>query len=418
MEFKSSDVRFGGKSQFGDDMKRFICDEAARFTTESNEAASASIDEFVEKGVRFSSEKNKRSIKEQKQILSEIKEKKEELLSDGVTSIHPSKQKNVDGKSDSKDTDAGESSSKSENHSSSAKSEGKEIKEKQTKELNEKQDKSKKEKSKETKKAGAKTAVASMLKAKKDMSNDMVGEKTTGDALKDGLGGLMQTFVEFINPMRWVKSLLAKLAAVLAPYIAIFMMVATVVLIIVMFIFSILKPIADIGNAITNFLSIFSVESDTFTNVAFTDAEIDQIVADSGCDETQEKVIRFALTKVGYPYSQDLRTSGTAYDCSSLAYYAWKDAGVDISYGSNYPPTAAAGAKTLNDDGKALDTMDLVPGDLVYYGGDSNGRYMGIYHVAIYVGNGKAVEALNTKYGVVYQTLRTKNAIMVCRPNK
>ena len=106
MEFKSSDVRFGGKNRFGDDMKRFICDEAARFTTESNEAASASIDEFVEKGVRFSSEKNKRSIKEQKQILSEIKEKKEELLSDGVTSIHPSNQKNVDGKSDSKDTGA------------------------------------------------------------------------------------------------------------------------------------------------------------------------------------------------------------------------------------------------------------------------------------------------------------------------
>ena len=129
MEFKSSDVRFGGKNRFGDDMKRFICDEAARFTTDSNEAASASIDEFAEKSMRFSSEKNKRSIKEQKQILSEIKEKKEELLSDGVTSIYPSKQKNVDGKSDSKDTDAGESSFKSESHSSSSKSDGKETKE-------------------------------------------------------------------------------------------------------------------------------------------------------------------------------------------------------------------------------------------------------------------------------------------------
>ncbi len=417
MEFKSGDVRFGGKNQFGDDMKRFICDEAARFTTESNEAASASIDEFAEKGVRFSSEKNKRNIKEQKQILSEIKAKKEELLSDGITSINPSKEKNVVSTSYSKDTDAGETHSKSD-ASSSTKSEGKETKERQTKELNEKQDKAKKEKSKETKKAGAKTAVAAMFKAKKDMSNDIVGEKTTGDALKDGLGGLMQTFVEFINPMRWVKSLMAKLAAVLAPYIAIFMMVATVVLIIVMFLYSVLKPIADVGNAINSSLSIFSVESDTFTNVAFTDAEIDEIVADSGCDETQEKVIRFALKKVGYPYSQDLRTSGTAYDCSSLAYYAWKEAGVDISYGSNYPPTAAAGAKMLNDDGKALDTMDLKPGDLIFYGGDSNGRYMGIYHVAIYVGNGKAVEALNAEYGVVYQTLRTRNTIMVCRPNK
>ena len=61
--------------------------------------------------------------------------------------------------------------------------------------------------------------------------------------------------------------------------------------------------------------------------------------------------------------------------------------------------------------------FSLKPGDLIYYGGGDNGRYLGIYHVAIYVGNGKAVEALNTKYGVVYQTLRTKNAIMVVRPN-
>ena len=72
----------------------------------------------------------------------------------------------------------------------------------------------------------------------------------------------------------------------------------------------------------------------------------------------------------------------------------------------------------LEADGKSLSTMDLQPGDLIYYGGEANGRYLGIYHVAIYVGTGKAVEALSTKYGVVYQTLRTKNAIMVCRPNK
>ena len=43
---------------------------------------------------------------------------------------------------------------------------------------------------------------------------------------------------------------------------------------------------------------------------------------------------------------------------------------------------------------------------------------MGIYHVAIYIGNGYAVEALNESNGVVYQKLRTKNAIMVARPNK
>lgn len=75
------------------------------------------------------------------------------------------------------------------------------------------------------------------------------------------------------------------------------------------------------GDAVTGFLSIFTVDSDTFSNAAMTEEEINQIIADSGCDSTQEKVLRFALSKVGYPYSQEQRTSGTAYDCSSLAYY-------------------------------------------------------------------------------------------------
>lgn len=78
----------------------------------------------------------------------------------------------------------------------------------------------------------------------------------------------------------------------------------------------------------TGFLSIFTVDSDTFSNAAMTEDEINQIVADSGCDSTQEKVIRFALLKVGYPFSQEQRTSGRAYDCSLIAYYAWKEVGV------------------------------------------------------------------------------------------
>ena len=40
-----------------------------------------------------------------------------------------------------------------------------------------------------------------------------------------------------------------------------------------------------------------------------------------------------------------LRDSGNYYDCSSLAYYSWKDAGVDVSYGG--ATTAAAEAQGL-----------------------------------------------------------------------
>ena len=54
----------------------------------------------------------------------------------------------------------------------------------------------------------------------------------------------------------------------------------------------------------------------------------------------------------------------------------------------------------------------MEPGDLIFYGGHDNGRFLGIYHVAVYVGNGEVVE----EHGVVYQTLRTKNIILVLRP--
>ena len=457
MGFKESKVAFASKSNFTDDMKRFVADEAARCTLGSNEAASANLDEMAEKTVRLSAEKNKKSVKEQKQIIAEIKEKKKELKG---KSIHQSKEKMASNPSYYQDkVESSHSRSTSDNgakfetdkvdadttaRANARKNDGaafegsdevsekafskdsdekfsndsKFDKEATKKDLDKKQDSAKKEKSKEQKKAASKTSVATLLRAKKDVANDLVNDKSTGNAFADGVSGLLKTFVEFINPMRWVKSLMAKLAAVIAPYIAIFMVVATVVMIIVMFIFSVLQPLKAVSDAITGFLSIFSSESDVFVNSYMTDDEINDIVDSITCDETQEKVIRFALSKVGYTYSQDNRTSGSAYDCSSLAYYAWDNAGTDISYGTRYPPTAAEGARMLNEKGKTLDTTDLEPGDLVYYGGSSNGRYMGIYHVAIYIGDGYAVEALNETYGVVYQKLRTKNAIMVARPNK
>lgn len=431
MEFKKSSADFSTRNPFGSDLKRFISDEAARFTPEGNEAASASIDSFAEKSLRFSAEKNKRTAKEKKAILSQIKDNQknefgkddpiyQSVLDDGVSSSY-SKEKDSssgstsdsDSKFDSRDSDRFDSGSSADSHEHQEK----QSKE-QTKEQTKNQENVKKEKNKETKKAGIKTAVASELKGKKDLSNDLVGDRSTGDAMKDGMSGLMKTFAEAVNPMRWVKSLLFKLAAFLAPYIAMFMMIVAIIMIIIMFIFSVLEPIAKVGEAISSFLSFFTGGDDNSVSGAYlTDEEIEDIVAGITCDETQETVIRFALDKVGYPYSQAERESGDAYDCSSLAYYAWKEADVDIGYGCGYPPMASVEAKNLESDGKSLEEMDLLPGDLVFYGGSSNGRYMGIYHVAIYIGEGMAVEAYNEDNGVVYQKLRTENAIMVCRPN-
>lgn len=254
--------------------------------------------------------------------------------------------------------------------------------------------------------------------ATKEEIHELAMKNTTGNAMKDGVRGLLKSAVDLLNPMRILKSLGAKLGFLIAPYVAVFLSMASVLLIVILLVFSVLQPLSNVTDGIGNFLSGLRVENSALRNTTLTQEEIEAILLASGADETQKQVLSFALSKVGYPYSQPRRTSGTAFDCSSLAFYAWQHAGVDISFGGNYPPTAASGAKMLNDAGKSLTSMDLKPGDLVYYGGSDNGRYLGIYHVAIYVGNGKSVEALNDTYGVVYQTLKTKNAVMVCRPNK
>lgn len=339
MAFKEGKVSFSEGPKFTDSMKNFISEEAAFFTSERDENATASMDKTAEKIIRYEASKNKAKAKQSKAA------------------------------------------------------------------------------SKETKKAAAKAAVANLLKAKGDVSGDLGSEKVTGDAMRDGNRGLMKAFTTAINPMTYVKTWLAGLAATVAPYILIFMAIAAVLVVILCFIFSIAKPIADVGNALQSVMEFFTGEDGGIRNKPFSDAEIDDIVSDSGADETQEKAIRFSLSKVGMPYSQDLRTSGKAYDCSSLCYYAWKDAGVDISFGTGYPPTAAEGARMLQTNGKEVSADSLQPGDLIYYGGKANGRFMGIYHVAMYVGNGMVAEAYSTEYGVIYQKLRTKNACMVCRPD-
>ena len=117
---------------------------------------------------------------------------------------------------------------------------------------------------------------------------------------------------------------------------------------------------------------------------------------------------------MGYPYSQDYRDSGNYYDCSSLAYYSWKAAGIDISYGG--ATTAAAEGQGLDETGKTVSYEEIQPGDLIFYSYCSNGRYKNISHVAIYVGNGKAVEALNETVGVIHRDVSTGSIVMIGRP--
>ena len=113
-------------------------------------------------------------------------------------------------------------------------------------------------------------------------------------------------------------------------------------------------------------------------------------------------------------YSNALRMSDGYYDCSALVFKAYnRDAGL---LGGSYAwaPTAANMASYMQQTGKVLSysvmkVEELRPGDLVFYGGASNGRYLGIYHVSMYWGNNMMLEKPLRYY-------YTYDIVMIARP--
>ncbi len=132
--------------------------------------------------------------------------------------------------------------------------------------------------------------------------------------------------------------------------------------------------------------------------------------------DTGSQAVKNALARLGKPYSQAKRDSGDYYDCSSLTYYAYKEAGITLSYhGSN---TAASQGQLLSDRGCEVAYEDIQPGDLIFYSFTRNGRYQNISHVAVYAGNGYLVDASSSKGCVVFRPVYSVGKIVMCgRPS-
>ncbi|MFG6328031.1 MAG: C40 family peptidase [Lachnospiraceae bacterium] len=131
----------------------------------------------------------------------------------------------------------------------------------------------------------------------------------------------------------------------------------------------------------------------------------------SSCgEETGQMVAGLALSKTGCRYSQTKRMEEGYYDCSSLVYRLYKEAGVIL------PGTAAGQGQYCYRHAMLVNKKDLKPGDLVFYSYEKNGRFRNISHVAVYVGNGEMVHAANEDRGVVKDALRTNNVVFYARP--
>lgn len=101
-------------------------------------------------------------------------------------------------------------------------------------------------------------------------------------------------------------------------------------------------------------------------------------------------------------YSQPKRMQKGYADCSSFVWKGYKAAGKTLG-SSSYALTAAGLSDWCKNQGYRIfygqaDVNVLLPGDLIFWCGETNGRSDGIYHVDIYQGNYTALTVEREKY--------------------
>ena len=181
------------------------------------------------------------------------------------------------------------------------------------------------------------------------------------------------------------------------------------------------KPILNLNQTTQNEEDVqldpsYQIEEDNISINTLGEEQIKEIERMNAINDNSfvRNAINFSISKIGFPYSQAGRDSGNAYDCSSLVYYAYLNAGLDIK--NEDSTTAAEIAKKLVLGGKSVSANELKEGDLIFYSNARNGRFHNISHVAIYIGNGQMIEASPRK-GVKYSSLRLTSVTDICRPS-
>ncbi|GGZ66843.1 NlpC/P60 family protein [Streptomyces subrutilus] len=94
-----------------------------------------------------------------------------------------------------------------------------------------------------------------------------------------------------------------------------------------------------------------------------------------------------AKTKLGGAYVSGA-TGPSAFDCSGLTQWAYKQANVSISRVTY----------TQANDGTRISRSQLQPGDLVFFYGD-------LHHVGLYAGNNMTLHASNPRGGIKYESM-------------
>ena len=141
--------------------------------------------------------------------------------------------------------------------------------------------------------------------------------------------------------------------------------------------------------------ALLGMDGDT----GLTEEQLQNLYNDLPVGELGGEAVKLALSRLGDPYSQPKAGQDDYTDCSYLVQWCYRQLGVSL------PRTASAQAEYCVNNGLTISPSDLVPGDLVFFSHDTNGRFMNITHVGIYAGDGYIVDASSSKGQVVYRKL-------------
>lgn len=117
--------------------------------------------------------------------------------------------------------------------------------------------------------------------------------------------------------------------------------------------------------------------------------------------EVRQSLLMFASQFIGNPYVWGGTSLTDGADCSGFVQSIYRE------YGYELPRVAAEQAYA----GTQIPVEDALPGDLVFYA-DGSGN---IYHVVIYAGDSKTIEAQSSKTGIVQGTLDTADTVWAVR---
>ena len=124
--------------------------------------------------------------------------------------------------------------------------------------------------------------------------------------------------------------------------------------------------------------------------------KVDETISFSKSDKKLgNQIVNYASQFIGNPYVWGGTSLTNGADCSGFVLSVYK------KFGYSLPHSSASQANC----GKKVAIKDLQPGDLVFY---RHGDRIG--HVVIYAGNGKAVEAMGSKWGIVSSNLNYSRA--------